>query len=314
MARLKRVLLIVNPAAGGRAGRKLGCAIASMWKRTGIEVAVREAEESDQVRSLVTQAPEQGWETVVALGGDGTVHAVGEGLMRLPLERRPLLGVIPAGTGNSLARDLGCWNPRVAMERLLEPAERRLDVLEVRGGSQTRHVLTVAGWGMWAAGNRRAARLRAWGRWRYDLAALETIWRRPVWSGRLRCRSAECAETWVEGAFSLVVACNTVHSGRGLPLAPGARFDDGWMEVLHVGQLPRPVLLGLFLQLRRGSHLRSPHVQHIRARELELYGWRDGSMVLDGEAVASDGDCTVRILPGVLRVAGTPVTAQGPAE
>ncbi|RME91134.1 MAG: hypothetical protein D6766_12265 [Verrucomicrobia bacterium] len=329
MVRPRRVLFLVNPTAGSGAGARLARAACVSLQQAGATAAIRETATPEEAERVAARAPDQGWDAVVAVGGDGTLHATVNGLMSLPPQHRPALGVLPAGTGNSLARDLRLTDSAMAARQLLAPNPVPLDVLEIEAGGRPavaqasclpgadplpvrgddagrwrRHAVTVVGWGMWAEGNRLAERLRRAGRWRYDLAGLGLIGRRPVWPGQLRWDGNDGTAGTAAGPFALVVACNSIHSGRGLQVAPGARLDDGLLDLLFVGPLPRRTLLRLFLLLRSGGHLRSPRVRRVRTREIRVRTSGAGFVVVDGETLSFQDTFRVRVIPHALRLLG----------
>src|SRR4030095_17014061 len=77
---------------------------------------------------LAKQAGEQGYDMVIAIGGDGTVHEVVNGLMKLPAEKRPILGVVPVGTGNDFGHALNIsQQPAIALTRALEGESSTVD-------------------------------------------------------------------------------------------------------------------------------------------------------------------------------------------
>src|SRR5690606_37502049 len=107
---------------------------------------------------IAAAAAEQGYDTVVALGGDGTVHEVANGLLRVPAERRPRLGVVPIGSGNDFAYAAGIQsNPFEAVKRLYAGQERRVDAGLIRDGSgRSEYFVNTAGIGFDAAINIRS--------------------------------------------------------------------------------------------------------------------------------------------------------------
>lgn len=301
--RSKRLLLIVNPRAGRREGRRVVGEILPILEAAGFQVVTQETTAAGHAGRLAAESLPERFGGVVVVGGDGTVHEVVNGLMKHPPEERALLGVIPAGTGNSLMHDLGCLEPRAAARRLCAARPGPLDLLEVRSGPTLVHAFNVVGWGMWAEGNRVAERLRWAGRWRYDLAALVLIARRPTWRGRLQVHLAE-GPTIIPGPFAFVLGANTIHTGRGMRAAPSARLDDGRLDLLHVGPTPRHILAGLFPRIYRGRHLGSPCVSHHQVPEFAVAGIDDGLLNLDGELVRVEAEFRVRVLPAALRLLG----------
>jgi YegS/Rv2252/BmrU family lipid kinase len=229
---------------------------------------------------------------VCAWGGDGTVNEVARALAGTGTA----LGVVPAGSGNGLARELGLpWDPVQALGVALGRRERVLDVGDVEG----RLFVNVAGIGLDAE---VAARFNARRGGRRGLGPY-------VWMGArelLRYRAREYTirvgdETWREEAIAVVCA-NGRQYGGGAVVAPTARPDDAQLDLVVVG--PRPPLVALrdALHLFRGTLDRAPGVRTARAQEIEITASGPILFHVDGEAVTGGPVVTVRVRPAVLRV------------
>jgi YegS/Rv2252/BmrU family lipid kinase len=229
---------------------------------------------------------------VCAWGGDGTVNEVARALVGTGTA----LGIVPAGSGNGLARELGLpWDPTRALGVALGRRERVIDVGEVEG----RLFVNVAGIGadarVAARFNARPGRRR--GLWPY------------VWMGAyelFRHRAAEYtiragAETWSQEAI-VVLCANGRQYGGGAVVAPTARLDDGQLDLVVVS--PRPPLEALrdSLHLFRGTLDRAPGVRTARVPVIEITGRDPLLFHVDGEPVSGGRTLTVRVLPAALRV------------
>ncbi len=272
---------IVNPAAGG--GRAADALARARSALSPIEVhnTAGPGHAEELARSLDFAAAR----ALVVVGGDGTLYEAVNGLFARQERERPPLGILPAGTGDALARDLGVATPSSSLEALLAGHTRAIDVGCVEIDGRTRYVTSVVGWGAFARINLRAERLR-WTRWaRYEAAALvEIVGPRPSAGGPL-----------------LGVACLTSHTGRGMLLAPDARLDDGLADLVEVASCGRLRLLGLLAGVFRGRHTRSSAVSIRRVSELSLELEEGAHLVLDGEALPAR-KLSFQVLPGALTV------------
>jgi diacylglycerol kinase (ATP) len=228
---------------------------------------------------------------VCAWGGDGTVNEVARALAGTGTA----LGIVPSGSGNGLARELGLpWDPVRALGVALGRRERVIDVGDVDG----RLFVSVTGIGLDA---QVAARFNARSGGRRGLGPY-------VWMGAhelLRYRAREYtirvgAETWREEAL-VVICANARQYGGGAVVAPAARLDDGQLDLVVVA--PRPPLQALrdSLHLFRGTFDRAPGVRTARAPTVEIAGREPLLFHVDGEAVTGGTVVTVRIRPAVLR-------------
>jgi YegS/Rv2252/BmrU family lipid kinase len=228
---------------------------------------------------------------VCAWGGDGTVNEVA----RAVAGTGTALGIVPAGSGNGLARELGLpREPAAALGVALGRRERVIDV----GDAEGHLFVNLAGIGLDAV---VAARFNARGG-RRGLGPY-------VWMGaqellRYRARPYTIRfgdEVWREEALAVICA-NARQYGGGAIVAPTARPDDGQLDVVVVA--PRPPLLALrdSLHLFRGTLDRAPGVRTRRTPAVEIAAREPILFHVDGEAVAAGPAITVRVRPAVLRV------------
>lgn len=244
------VALLVNPtAARGRAAD------------VGRRVERRLAEQGLDVTRVTDAAQAAGADTLVVVGGDGTVHRVLPALAGTPTA----LAVIPAGSGNDLAADLGVpSDPLAAADLVAAGRTRRIDL----GMAGDRPFATVLCTGFDAAVAARATGLR-WPRGprRYDVAVLAEV-------ARLRPSPLTLNLDGVrsEHLITLVAVGNTRMYGGGLRICPDADPADGLLDVTVVGPMSRRELLRVAPRLRTGRHVDHPAVGRHRAGAVRLSG------------------------------------------
>jgi YegS/Rv2252/BmrU family lipid kinase len=285
-----KVAVIVNPAAGGgRAGRALG-AVERALAGAGLEHHVEPTRSLEHAVELALEAAGDG-EVAAAFGGDGLVGAVAGALRHT----EGLLGVLPGGRGNDLARVLGIPpDPVAAVETLRTGVVRSLDLGEVAG----RTFVGIASCGFDSDANRLANRTRVVrGNLVYAYAALRTLveWKPATFTVRL-----DGGET-VRIVGSTVAAANSKAYGGGMFLAPDASLDDGLLDLVTVADAPKLQLLRLLPLVFKGEHVHKPNVQVRRARELEISADRPFTMYADGDPIA-ELPVTVRALPAAVKV------------
>jgi diacylglycerol kinase (ATP) len=297
------VVLILNPQADR--GRNRGRAEALQRRLGTSEVTLQTtAGRGDAIR-LAAEAAAQGADVVVAVGGDGTVHEVINGLLRNPLGRRPALGVLPAGSGNDFAFSLGLPLDVEAAGDVIERGSTRLiDAARIEA-PQVGAVYWGTNVGMLLDGQINLASHRlTWprGSGLYFRAALEELLRRPQ-TAQLR---------WVmdgrEGGEEAMVFSlgNGPRSGGRFLLTPEAVPDDGWIDYVLVRPQSRWRLVRLLLASARGGHAGSAGVGEGRFRTLELESSLPLAIHVDGEPWVRPEQgvvsCRVEVLREALRV------------
>jgi YegS/Rv2252/BmrU family lipid kinase len=293
------VCLIVNPAAGGgRAGRATDAVLGALQQH-GLLVRLEQTRNLAHARELALQAARAG-ELAVALGGDGLVGAVADALRHVS---EAVLGVLPGGRGNDLARVLGIpLDPVAACAVIANGVPRRLDVGEI--GDKT--FVGIASVGFDSDANRIAneapSRL---GNLVYAYGALRAMWSwRPV---RFEVDLEPSGERVSFTGYSVAIA-NSRAFGGGMYLAPDALLDDGCFDVVMIEQAAKLHYLWDLPKVFRGAHVHSPNVRVLRASEARIAAERPFTMYADGDPI---GELPVRVrsLPGAVIV----LTPAGPS-
>ncbi len=226
------------------------------------------------------------YERIVAVGGDGTVSEVADGV--LSSGRTELtIGVVPLGSGNDFARALGFGDEEDTMRALGQGRRRLVDVMQIQcsgqGKPSMQHALQFVTAGVAAQCVKLTTpRLKRWlgARLAYSAGVIRALWQYSFPVLRVTC-DGECREE----AFLFVCASNTETFGGGMQLAPGAQLDDGQLEVTMVQRIGRWEALGHFGKLWRGTHVRHPKVNSRRAQAISIESSRPMEVAADGDLV-----------------------------
>jgi diacylglycerol kinase (ATP) len=296
-----RTLVILNPAAGaGRTGRRRA-SLEPLIRRAVSGADIEPTTGAGHATDLARRAVADGYEFLVAVGGDGTIHEVVNGMLPSDVP----LAIVPTGTGNDFVRSAGL--PRTvatALAALARGAPRRVDVGHVLG----HYYVNVAGAGFDAE---VAAEINRTGRKAGGAAA----YLRSVVSGLLRFRNLPLGVEVdggrrVDGPCMLVAVGNGAAYAGGLRICPRARVDDGQLDVCTIGDVSRAAAFGILPLAFLGAHLRNPRVRYGQGRTVAVDGPPEAAVHADGEIV---GRLPARfeVVPGALLIWG-PEAAAGP--
>jgi YegS/Rv2252/BmrU family lipid kinase len=285
------VRLIVNPAAGGgRAGRKAPV-VEQALRDHGLTVRRTDTRDLDHARDVGAEAAHAG-ETIVALSGDGLLGVLADTLRDLP---GAVLGVIPGGRGNDLARVLGIPDDPAAAAAIVAEGHTRpvdLGIVESQGSADSGQAFVgIASVGFDSEANRIANEAPSWlGGLVYAYGALRALgsWR----PARFEIELDPPGERHGFTAYSVGTA-NSKTYGGGMRAAPNAMLDDGLLEVVvleSVGKLK--FLTDIFPKVFKGTHVQLPSVHVFRAAEVEISADRPFTMYADGDPI---GELPVRV-------------------
>ncbi len=304
-----RACLIVNPSAGGgRAGRREAPARQALTAR-GIETRAVRTRSLEHARELAVEAARAG-ETVIALSGDGLIGAIADELRSIP---GALIGIIPGGRGNDLARVLGIPDDLDAATAVIAAGHSRaidLGVVRERGeDGPGRAFVGIASAGFDSDANRIANEAPSWlGALVYAYGALRAL---IAWKpARFELELDPPAEPRGFTAYS-VGAANSKCYGGGMRAAPGALLDDGLLDVMVLESVSKRAFLTRILpRVFSGRHIDEPSVHIFRARELSISCERPFAIYADGDPIG-ELPVTVSALPGAVEVL---VPLHGPAD
>lgn len=292
--------VVLNPEARG-ARRRLNAVRAAIADcRLLADSEIRIAEDWDEGRTLALRAAEEGHRLVVAAGGDGTVNSVVHGLMEAG-PPRPVLGILPLGTGNDLARSLGIpRNVSEALEELERRVVREMDVLEVRGDGVARYCSNVASGGFSGRVDEELTddTKDSWGPLAYLRTAVGRATDLETYSTTL---VVDGGRERLEREVTNLAVANARYAAGGVRVAPDAVLDDGCMDVIVIGAGPLAQLGAVAARLAAGRHLDHELVSAFRARELTVASDPPMSFNVDGEPIGRGG-FRFRVLPRALPV------------
>lgn len=254
---------------------------------------------------LAKQAGEQGYDMVIAMGGDGTVHEVINGIMRVSEEKRPVLGVVPAGSGNDFAHAIGVPTPSDhalvhALDR--EPSSVDLGVMTDEHGKKE-YFDNTTGIGFDSVVTIRSHKLPVLrGFLMYLTAVIQTIL---LNHNAISMEIETEDQKWVQSNL-LLTMCNGPREGGGFMIAPEAKIADGILHYTMIKKVSRPMMFRLIPEVMNGTHGRFQQVTMGSCKRMNVTADRPMYIHSDGEIYSGFGTdirkVTFEVMPGALKV------------
>ena len=307
---MSRHFVIFNPAAGrGRGLKRVEVYRALLAEHIG-RVTFAATTRAGEERDLADQAIAQGYNIIVAVGGDGTWGNVAD---RIAASGREdvALGILPNGTGNDFGRNLGYdpSNPEQAVLTLAAGHIRSVDMGRVEtlsAAENTPHVmeqrnfLNLVGFGFDIAVIDAAARARFLkGELLYKITALQQLFR---FTGIRVGITGEKSESR-DGRHLMLTISSGRFFGGGFPIAPDASVQDGYLHACRIQDAPAFTRLKLFNRAERGLHVSSDRVEVLADKSFSLEFDQPPRFEMDGDVrLAAGNTVEVSVLPRVLGV------------
>ena len=293
------IAVILNPAAGGGKALKALARIHGVLKRIDRPYAIHVTKERGDAIDAALRFADEGAERIIAVGGDGTVHEVANGIHRS--EASPALGMVPIGHGRDFARTVGTeMNIELAVLKAIDSEPRPIDLGLVTYADETRRAfINIAGLGFDAIVAQRAQSSRLPGaNLPYLACALSTL----VGFKNIDIR-VESGEETIETRAVFVQIANAEYMGGGFHFAPMAKIDDGLLDVCVVGDFTKLELMRHIPKVYGGKHTTLTKFRHLRATSVHISSTSTARLQLDGELLG-ETPVTFSVIPGGIRLAG----------
>ncbi|MBW3570923.1 MAG: diacylglycerol kinase family lipid kinase [Gemmatimonadetes bacterium] len=295
---IDRFYVVLNPAAGRGAAVRVRGTIEREMARAGAAFAIVETARRGHAAQLAEAAALDGWPAVVAVGGDGTVHEVVNGLMRAANGGQSVpLGIVGVGSGNDFARLVGVpEDPAWAVRRMTEAEPRAVDVGRV-GDEWFTNGVGIGLDARVAIQVDRRRRFRGLATYLHALAAVLRVFRPPHMTVEVD------GQRVADGPMTLVTVGNGGRHGGGFWICPDARIDDGVLDVCACEGLGTLGILRFLPRVMRGTHTGASCVRMLRGTRVRVTSPDPLPVHADGEIIAEDArELNVELHPGRLRV------------
>jgi YegS/Rv2252/BmrU family lipid kinase len=305
---MRRVKVIFNP----KANRGHNGSIAAILRQYTQETQRSgytdwaQTDRAGHAAELALAAAQQGYGCVVAVGGDGTVHEVINGLMQCEAAQRPALGIVPIGSGNDLVRGAAMTaEPIRALEHAFgDDHLQAMDVGYIRLASQpTVYWANVVGIGFDAAVTRQSQRMRRIrGQAMYFIAAVRTI----IENYDAPALSLRIDDMALSQHVQMLTVGNGTREGGGFVTTPSARINDGRLDYALFSPVSRAMMVRLIPEVMRGTHGRFSVVRMGTFKTMQLEADRPLLVHSDGEMLTEVADnvrtLEIGVMPSALRL------------
>jgi YegS/Rv2252/BmrU family lipid kinase len=293
---MKTAVVIINPLSGhGRYESQIDAharLATNLLAAHGFEATIRPTTKAGDAHLFAKEAAAVGCDVVVAWGGDGTINEAASALIHTPVP----LAIVPAGSGNGLASDLRVpFDARAALEIAATGRTMSIDAGQVDDCL----FFNIAGVGIDAV---IAARFNVRGLRNRGLAAYLQLSTAELLRYRSQTYEFAIDDEHVAHRAMLVAFANGRQYGNRLLIAPGARLDDGLLEVVIVDQLSLLSIAWRLPSLFRGTLQPGRGVAMRAAKELRMRSSGPIPFHVDGEPRLGGEQLHVRAIPGALKV------------
>lgn len=292
MSNKKKIIFIVNPKSGTDRQKHLQEAVAQNLDLTQFDYTIAQTTHKGHGTEIAKAAAGNGFDIVVAVGGDGSVNDIIKGLYTTDIT----LAIIPKGSGNGLARALQIPLDEVKAIQLINRQRiEKLDLGTVNGSV----FVSNAGIGFDALVAEKFAHSKGRGLWNYVLLTIKSLrqYRHKDCTITIDDKTIHCKESFI------ITVANTEQFGYNFKIAPLADYKDGLLELIVLKKFPLWRAVEITIKAFSGKLLQSKFVQHYKGRHISITTTSEASLQIDGDYIAS-GDASFRfqLLPQKLKV------------
>jgi len=294
---MKNILCIVNPVSGLKKSLKVYYELENTIKEHSFNPELLITKYAGHARKVVSELQSDQFDRILIFGGDGTINEVVNGLYQSDLFSFFPIGIIPTGSGNSVVHDINYLDYNIEIKKALSDDIRLMDVNKAIFDNEVRLSISVIGWGMFSFGNVLAEKLRFLGTIRYDVASVIKLLEKTLYKALI---SIDGEMSNISCAF--MVGCNSVHTGKGMKIAPSGGFYDEMIDMVIVkDDVSRLQLVKVFKEVYTGKHTNLPYVHMSKVKSFSIDALKDSYFNVDGEIIKSK-KVSVQILPKTIKL------------
>ena len=293
---MKKYYLLVNPKGGHKKGLEIYERVKHVFSSSDTNIEVLHTEYAGHAFDFANTLDFVGYDGLCAIGGDGTMYEIINGMLKREDKQKIPIGLITGGTGNSFMYDVDCLDPVDAAKRIVQHNLRPLDIAKVNANGDLFYSFNIIGWGLATDAGKLAEKLRWLGGIRYDVASIIEVLK-----GKDRIATLKLDKEVIKENFIFIIGCNTIHTGKAMKMAPLAQLNDGKIDLIIVRKTSRINLLKLFPKLFSGDHIKSPLVEYRQVENFSISLEETNDLTIDGEIIGTT-PLDVQMIPKMINV------------
>lgn len=299
-----KIHIVFNPAsAGGKAGENKNRILSELSGQFGNKFEFSVTLSGIDAERIAKEAAESGYDVIIAVGGDGTVNQVVNGILQSSGHRssQTKLGIISFGTGKGFSQSLGLPKDIASQIKLIKnDVSRFVDIgkINFEGKDSARYFINELQFGIGGKVNESISPLtkKMLGRFAFGFEAVKTLLN--YRASEIKIEHEQISE--MENVIGVIIA-NGSYTGGGMKLTPAARLNDGLFDVLIIEDMPLTARLNSFSKIYSGRHIGLPAFKLFRTRELRFSYGNGLSVESDGELI--HGKCiSSEVIPSALSI------------
>jgi len=291
-----KIALIVNPHAGGKKSKTLLPLIEKKLSFHHIEHHTYISLYHEHSLKIASELKIDKYDAIIAMGGDGTNFHVLNGLLpAFKPEKIPPLGIIPVGSGNSFAMDLNLHTFEDGIRSIVKNTPRWVDVCSFTQTPKKIYFVNLTGLGFVTDVAKTAQKFKFF----KDFSYIIGVFYRTL-NLNFHYMELEIDGEMISGENCFVEFCNSRFTGGNMMMAPDAKIDDGFMDIIIAGKMSRTSLLATLPKIFKGTHIKHPAVKSFKAKKATIKTWPNKTLLPDGEIFGAT-PATIMVHPKMIR-------------
>tara|TARA_Y100000590_G_scaffold465249_1_gene636997 strand:- start:288 stop:1181 length:894 start_codon:yes stop_codon:yes gene_type:complete len=287
-----KYLLIVNPHSGKKNSLNILNQIKPIFNSNDIILEIIKTKYAGHAKNIAHEINLNNYDGLVAIGGDGTLNEIINGMLTRKDEKKVPLGLIPGGSGNSYLHDLKLTEPLIATNAIIKNKTQAMDVAKIEIENKIQYSINMIGWGLVTDIGNKAEKYRWLGTSRYTMLSILE-----VFTYKSRPATLMMEKKTIKDDFTFIIACNSIHVGNGMKMAPRAKLNDGLIDLIIVkSDVSKIRLLSTLPKLFDGTHINQAEVSYYQTPSFSLIPKNNDILNIDGEIMGKT-PITVQMIP-----------------